>query len=535
MSMNEKEIIQKPKSPYLANINAIKPSTNNLQPNPQKQIQPLQIKSPSTIEESPDPIYKKYIEEPEDNDGEDTNPEAQGTASAKAAGIQIANTIIGAGILSIPIVMRYLGILLGTLFIIFIAFVTAYSVYLLIRCQQITGKSGYSMFAKITFGSPGSFLVKVIIIIGNFGSCCAYLRIFGDTMQTTVQAFVSPNNFWVTNWHNFVYIIMIGFAMVVFVFQKKIDSLKKVSTIGVIAVLVFVVSVFVLFFYKLACNLVPHKITSKFLLPECNAMECLQSLPTVFLAFTFQFNVFPIYFSLRNKTRKEMLTATKYGVSFCLVMFFLTGLLGFLMFGTNMNDTILTELYYDMVKYKNTNSFIKYIVILISIAFVMSTLMGFPPMFFSLKKNFINSLIFCNKKCIPKHNNETNSTNSKHKHNNSSNDDEKQSEIEIETGNKLMKKENEQLFSNCVENIIILVVYILILVVTILIPKLKIIFHILGATSGNFISFIFPNVFYIRLISMSKRKESVILPYILLIIGCCFLIMSLCISIIKTG
>ena len=131
---------------------------------------------------------------------------------------------------------------------------------------------------------------------------------------------------------------MIGFAMVVFVFQKKIDSLKKVSIIGVIAVLVFVVSVFVLFFYKLACNLVPHKITSKFLLPECNAMECLQSLPTVFLAFTFQFNVFPIYFSLKNKTRKEMLTATKYGVSFCLVMFFLTGLLGFLMFGTNMND-----------------------------------------------------------------------------------------------------------------------------------------------------------------------------------------------------
>ena len=424
---------------------------------------------------------------------------------------------MGAGILSIPIVMRYIGIFPGTLFICFIAFVTVYSVNLLIQCQEITGKSGYSLFAKITLGPPGSLLVKIIIIINNFGLCCAYLRIFGETMKTTVQAFVPKDSYWVTNWHNYLYILIISLIMLIFIFQKNIDSLKKVSMVGVTSISIFVISLIALFLYKAIFHLFPQKITGKYFLPSCTAMECLQSLPTVFLAFTFQFNVFPIYFSLKDKSRKEMLDATKIGVAFCLLIFMLTGFFGFMMYGTNMNDTILKELYNDMVQYKTSDNFIKFLVIIINTSFVVSTLMSFPPMFFSLKKNFLNSLIFCKKKCVFHH----------HEGNKSKDSGEHQTET-----SKL--NENSELFSNSTQNIIIICLYIIMIVLTILIPKLKIIFHIVGSTAGNFISFIFPNIFYIRLIKMGKRKESLILPFILLIFGLCFLVISLAISILKT-
>ena len=424
---------------------------------------------------------------------------------------------MGAGILSIPIVMRYIGIFPGTLFICFIAFVTVYSVNLLIQCQEITGKSGYSLFAKITLGPPGSLLVKIIIIINNFGLCCAYLRIFGETMKTTVQAFVPKDSYWVTNWHNYLYILIISLIMLIFIFQKNIDSLKKVSMVGVTSISVFVISLIALFLYKAIFHLFPQKITGKYFLPSCTAMECLQSLPTVFLAFTFQFNVFPIYFSLKDKSRKEMLDATKIGVAFCLLIFMLTGFFGFMMYGTNMNDTILKELYNDMVQYKTSDNFIKFLVIIINTSFVVSTLMSFPPMFFSLKKNFLNSLIFCKKKCVFHH----------HEGNKSKDSGEHQTET-----SKL--NENSELFSNSTQNIIIICLYIIMILLTILIPKLKIIFHIVGSTAGNFISFIFPNIFYIRLIKMGNRKESLILPFILLIFGLCFLLISLAISILKT-
>jgi len=34
------------------------------------------------------------------------------------------------------------------------------------------------MFAKIIFGAKGSLIVKIIIIINNFGLCCAYFSNF---------------------------------------------------------------------------------------------------------------------------------------------------------------------------------------------------------------------------------------------------------------------------------------------------------------------------------------------------------------------
>ncbi len=472
----------------------------------------FEVEQPPVV---PSSIYSKFKEEPEDNDGHDTDVNHHGTLTSKNAAMTIANTIMGAGILSIPIVMRYIGMFPGTLFILFIAFVTVYSVNLLIRCQEISGKSGYSMFAKITMGPFGSLLVKIIIIINNFGLCCAYLRIFGETMKTTVQAFVPKESYWVTNWHNYLYILIISIIMLIFIFMKNIDSLKKVSTVGVVSISIFVISLIVLFIYKGANHLLSTKITGKYFLPSCTVMECLQSMPTVFLAFTFQFNVFPIYFSLQNKTRTEMIKSTKLGVSFCLLIFLFTGYFGFMMYGTNMNDTILIELYNDMVQYKTTDNFIKLIVILINSSFVISTLMSFPPMFFSLKKNFLNSLIFCKKKCVWHH------------EGNRSHDSGGQSEHS-------RLNESNDTMSNRTQNVIIMILYILMVVLTILIPKLKIIFHIVGSTAGNFISFIFPNIFYIRMIKMGKRKESVILPYVLLIIGICFLLISVAISILKT-
>ena len=166
--------------------NIIQEKPNNDSSTPVKDNIPQNYKQTS--------IFDKYRENYDDSDGGDFEIENKGTENYKAAGMQIANTIMGAGILSIPIVMRYLGILLGVSFIIFIAFVTIYSVYLLIRCHQISGKNSYSMFAKITLGNFGPLFVKIIIIINNFGLCCAYFRIFGETLQTLFAAFVDSSS-----------------------------------------------------------------------------------------------------------------------------------------------------------------------------------------------------------------------------------------------------------------------------------------------------------------------------------------------------
>ena len=456
-----------------------------------------------------DPYYEQYEELPEDGDGQNLDPKKKGKDSSKTAGSQIANTIMGAGILSIPIIMRYLGILLGSIFIVFLALSTIYSVYILIRCHQITGKNGYSMFGKITMGKFGSMLIKIIIIINNLGLCIAYFRIFGEVVQTIVQAWVSPDSYWATNWHNYFYILMCSLVMIFFIFIKNISSLKKVAYLGVFAVLVFTISLSILLFYKSAKYELESYPGWDFMVPNCSFYEAFHAIPTVFLAFLFQFNVFPIYLSLKHKNMETMMKATKVGVGYSLINFLIVGIVGFLLYGLEMEDTILNSLSDDMVANRYRSTFIKVLIIIICISFVTTCLTSFPILFLSLRENYVNSILFCFKNCCRK-----------------KSDDDK---VKINQGN-YEKKKRYKYISDKVLVIITIILYFLIVAIAIVMPKLKLIFTIVGATAGTFIAFILPNLFYIRICKISGKSYNIVLPLIFLCLGIFFLIVSVTVT-----
>ena len=454
-----------------------------------------QKKNPLTYNKSPDydPQYEKYKENPEDGDGHDLDQEMQGKDSIKASGAQIANTIMGAGILSIPIIMRYLGLFLGIIFIILLALCTLFSVFILIRCHEITGKTGFSMLGKITMGKFGSILIKVIIIINNMGFCIAYFRIFGEVVQTVIQGFISPDSFWANNWHNFIYIIFCSLIMFYFIFTKNLSALKKVAYMGVSAVLLFSFGLTLLFFHKGIHHYLDSNISWKFLKPNCSFSEAFNAIPSVFLAFLFQFNVFPIYLSLKEKNLDSMMKATKIGVGYSLFIFLIVGIIGFLLYGFNMNETLLECLSQDMTKFRNISGFIKFLIIIISVSFVTTCLTSFPILFLSLRENFINSMIFCIK-------------------------------------NMGHKNENNNYISEKGLNIITISLYVVIVLMAIILPKLKVIFSVVGATAGTFIAFILPNLFYIRICHMSQKNYNLSLPKFFVGLGIFFLFISFIVS-----
>ena len=454
-----------------------------------------QKKNPLTYNKSPDydPQYEKYKENPEDGDGHDLDQEMQGKDSIKASGAQIANTIMGAGILSIPIIMRYLGLFLGIIFIISLALCTLFSVFILIRCHEITGKTGFSMLGKITMGKFGSILIKVIIIINNMGFCIAYFRIFGEVVQTVIQGFISPDSFWANNWHNFIYIIFCSLIMFYFIFIKNLSALKKVAYMGVSAVLLFSFGLTLLFLHKGIHHYLDSNISWKFLKPNCSFSEAFNAIPSVFLAFLFQFNVFPIYLSLKEKNLDSMMKATKIGVGYSLFIFLIVGIIGFLLYGLNMNETLLECLSQDMTKFRNISGFIKFLIIIISVSFVTTCLTSFPILFLSLRENFINSMIFCIK-------------------------------------NMGHKNENNNYISEKGLNIITISLYVVIVLMAIILPKLKVIFSVVGATAGTFIAFILPNLFYIRICHMSQKNYNLSLSKFFVGLGIFFLFISFIVS-----
>ena len=470
-----------------------------------------------------DPLFERYEQNPEDNDGFSIDPSKSGRDSSTTAGIQIANTIMGAGILSIPLMMSYLGILLGAILLLFLAVLTIYSVYILMRCHQITGKSGYSMFGKITMGTIGSVLVKIVIIVNNMGLCICYLRIFGEVFQTIIQSFVSKDGFFATNWHNFFFILIGAIILFFFIFIKNISSLKKVSYLGVIAALIFAVLLAVLLLYKTIANELDSDVSWRFLFPDCTFPEAFQAAPTVFLAFLFQFNVFPIYYSLQHRGSRAMFRATKIGVFFSLIIFLIIGIVGFLLYGfydnyddenyyevygttnndTATYDTILDKLNDDMILYKGYNVFVVIVIIIICASFIVTCISSFPILFLSLRANYINSLEVCKR----------------------ARDNSDITSVQIFQGQH--EKRRYTIINKKMLILVTIVLYLFMVAMAILIYNLKTMFHIIGTIAGTFIAFIFPNIFYIRIIKMSGKNYSLILPFIIMILGIFFFVMAL--------
>ena len=104
--------------------------------------------------------------------------------------------------------------------------------------------------------------------------------------------------------------------------------------------------------------------------------------------------MFAIYSKKKKKNLDSMMKASKIGVGYSLSNFLVVGIIGFLLYGLNMNETLLNSLSEDMTKFRNISGFIKFLIIIISISFVTTCLTSFPILFLSLRENFINSLIF---------------------------------------------------------------------------------------------------------------------------------------------
>ena len=175
-----------------------------------------------------------------------------------------------------------------------------------------------------------------------------------------------------------------------------------------------------------------------------------------------------------------------------------------------MEETILNSFSDDMIKFKDISRFIKILIIIICVSFVTTCLTSFPILFLSLRENYINSLLFCFKNCCKK-----------------KNDD----EVKINQG-KYEKNNNYKYISKKGMIVITFILYFLVLILAIVMPKLKIIFSIVGATAGTFIAFILPNLFYIRICRMSGKNYNIVLPLLFLVFGIFFLIISIIVNFI---
>ena len=97
------------------------------------------------------------------------------------------NVLIGVGLLSLPLGLKYSGWLIGMLFLFFAAVTTRYTAGILAKClDKDTSMIGFADIAWTAFGARGSLATGFLFTIELLAACVALVVLFADSLDALI-------------------------------------------------------------------------------------------------------------------------------------------------------------------------------------------------------------------------------------------------------------------------------------------------------------------------------------------------------------
>ncbi|KAJ2177658.1 hypothetical protein EV181_006461, partial [Coemansia sp. RSA 532] len=257
------------------------------------------------------------------------------TGTIGSSSINLANTILGSGMLSMAGAMASLGLVFGSLVILFSACTSGMGLYLLSRCARRTTGRDASFFAvsKLTYPQAAVFF-DAAIAIKCFGVSISYLIIFGDLVPEVVKALgveaqlLLSRGFWIT--------FAIA-ALAPLAFQRRLDALKYTSFTALMGVVYLFIVVAMFYFNPLRTPL-PDGDVVLFRWSK----NFFTNLPVFIFAFTCHQNIFSVYNELRDNSSKQVNGAIALSIGSSCGVYQWIAVLGYLTFGSKVAPNLLT-------------------------------------------------------------------------------------------------------------------------------------------------------------------------------------------------
>lgn len=97
------------------------------------------------------------------------------------------NVLIGIGLLSLPLAMKYAGWVLGLAFLIFSAVTTSYTAKILAKCLDVDRSLiTYADLAYISFGQQARLVTSFLFCLELLGACVALVVLFADSLYALI-------------------------------------------------------------------------------------------------------------------------------------------------------------------------------------------------------------------------------------------------------------------------------------------------------------------------------------------------------------
>lgn len=253
-------------------------------------------------------------------------------ASTVSSSINLIKTIIGAGLLSMPLAYSTDGSIFGTFIILVAAITSGFGLVLqaLVSKFAPVGNATFYNLCQITYPQL-SVIFDIAIAIQCFGCAVSYLVLIGDLMPTIVTHIphVAERH------HRLFWLVASTIATVPLSFLKNLDSLKYTSILGLVAVAYLTLFVVGHWF----ANDIPRNGIISYWPSSTTAVFSTFSI--IVFAFTGHQNMFSIINEARDKSIGKLVSLINFAIVLAALLFIIVGLTGYLTFGANVSGNII--------------------------------------------------------------------------------------------------------------------------------------------------------------------------------------------------
>ena len=185
-------------------------------------FQEQQLRGEQEPDKEHEPLLVKYVER---EDGK-VVPVIVGQSTLPQTVFNSVNVLIGVGLLSLPLGLRYSGWLVGMIFLLFAAIVTRYTAGLLSRCLDVDNSLvTFADLAYVSFGSKARIGTSLLFTIELLAACVALVVLFADSLNALIPGWG------IVEWKVFCGVILIPLCFV------PLRLLSFTSILGIICCL----------------------------------------------------------------------------------------------------------------------------------------------------------------------------------------------------------------------------------------------------------------------------------------------------------
>ncbi|KAF3768861.1 hypothetical protein M406DRAFT_44491 [Cryphonectria parasitica EP155] len=237
-----------------------------------------------------------------------------------------------------PHAMSQMGMLLGTIIIIWSGLTSAFGLYLQSRCARYLDRGSSSFFALSQLTYPNAAVIfDAAIAVKCFGVGVSYLIIIGDLMPGVMRGFntnadaypfLMDRHFWIT-----------AFMLVIIPlsFLRRLDSLKYTSVIALISIGYLIILVV----YHFASDSIENR-------GEVNIIHWngpiafLSSLPVVVFAYTCHQNMFSVLNEIKDNSPGSIVGVISTSIGSAASIYVLVAITGYFTFGNDVLGNIVS-------------------------------------------------------------------------------------------------------------------------------------------------------------------------------------------------